>query len=240
MINISRSEEVPPSLLTVEIKNYLKAYQDYINTPEECPEPKKTDSYRNSDLLEAFDRDFHSKCYLTEEKYTNSWVMDVDHFIPRNERQELTHEWANLFPASHYTNLIKPKTTPEGGYLNPCVDDVEKEILYSLSMLGDDPKFDPKDHTNTKAINSCKLLARVHNGHDKNTEKGTASLRHAIRKKYNEILLKIIDYLKAKEGTQEKHQCRRDLQDLLSKKSSFTMLSRSIPALSFIEEKLFD
>ncbi|HBC85938.1 MAG TPA: hypothetical protein DCZ94_03185 [Lentisphaeria bacterium] len=243
MVNISRGLEVPASLSTHEIKLYIDQVILFKNDPVNNPKPEKPVSYRNSDLLSAFDRDFYSKCYLTEMKYVNSWSMDIEHFIPQSECPELVYEWKNLFPADHYSNMIKPRNTPTGGYLNPCepTEDVESEIKYSLSSLGADPHFEASNVRNRKALNTCELLERIHNGHDEPTKNATSDLRHAIHKKYIEILNKIIKWQAHPEGTQEKYQAKRELRDLLSRKSSFTMLCRSIPAVrEYLPADIYD
>lgn len=242
MININRRIANPGSLLTAEIQQYIQDAVLYMNDPINNPKPNKPTSYRNSDLLEAFDEDFFSKCYLTEMKFANSWIMDIEHFIPQNERPDLVYEWTNLFPAEHYTNMIKPRSTPNGGYLNPCdpADDVENEIIYTLSLYGTDPYFEPLDNNNIKAVNTCNLLMRVHNGHDTTTQNATKNLRHSIQKKYIEVLNKIIEWKDHNDGTQEKVQAKRELKDLLSRKYSFTMLLRSMPAVRQLPLEILD
>ncbi|MCL2073575.1 MAG: hypothetical protein FWH18_06630 [Marinilabiliaceae bacterium] len=242
MINIERSPEAPKYLNTQEIKDYVDRAIQFKNDRENFPIPKKPTSYRDNDLLKAFDRDFFSKCYLTEEKFPNSWIMDVDHFIPQSERPDLVYEWSNLFPAQHHANMMKPRKTPDGGYLNPCDpnDDVENEIIYSLSVRGFNPTFTARNHNNIKAKNTCSLLDRIHNGHNYDTQKLTETLRHTISKKYDIILKKINEYKGTPENSQERIQVLRELRDHLSRKSSFTMLCRSMPAVSLIKEELFD
>lgn len=233
MININRNLTVPQSLATDEITQYLDEFANYKRDPDNNPKPGKPASYRTSDLLEALDRDFLCKCYMTEQKYANSWAMDIEHLIPQVERPDLIYEWTNLFPADHISNMIKPRGTPDGGYLDPSHqdDDVETAIIYTLSAHGYDPDFIPNDNEDVKAINTCGLLNRVHNGHNENTRRGTATLRHAIHKKYIDILQKIIEWHSVADGTQEKIQFSRELRDLLSRRSSFTMLMRSMPAV---------
>ena len=102
MINIIREVVAPVSLNSPEIQLYIIDAVAHLNDPINVPKPDKPVAYRTSDLLEAFDRNFFSKCYLTEEKYVNSWIMDIEHFIPQNERPDLVYEWTNLFPAAHY------------------------------------------------------------------------------------------------------------------------------------------
>jgi len=139
MINIIRKPEKIDSLETKEIKEYIDKSVAYVNDPKKNQQPKKPASYRNSDLLHAFDKCFYSKCYLTEQKFANSWCMDVEHFIPQNERPDLVYTWSNLFPSEHKANMMKPRKTPKGGYLDPTNpnDDVEKSIQYSLDFMGE-------------------------------------------------------------------------------------------------------
>lgn len=242
MININRRTEIPQSLVTTEIQQYIEQAILYLNDSVNNTKPEKPTSYRNSDLLIAFEEDFYSKCYLTEMKFANSWIMDIEHFIPQNERPDLVYEWTNLFPAEHYSNMIKPRSTPNGGYLNPCdpADDVENEIIYTLSLYGADPYFEPRNRNNIKAVNTCNLLNRVHNGHDNKTQNATKNLRHSIQKKYIEVLNKIIEWNNYNDESQEKFQAKRELQDLLSRKYSFTMLLRSMPAVRQLPPEILE
>ncbi len=241
MINITREPISPVSLQREEIQNYILEMAEYLEDSTNKVKPKPPTGYRDSDLLQAFDRNFFSKCYLTEKWFASSWAMDVEHFEGKNDKPELRFEWTNLFPADHIANMIKPRNTPDGGYLNPCneTDDVEKGILYSLSTMGEAPKFEPLDPNNVKAQNTCDLLDRVHNGHDENTKNSTKDLRHAIQKKYNEVLLKIIDWQRHPENSPLKHQAARELKEMLSKKASYTMLIRSMPSVQYCIPKDF-
>jgi hypothetical protein len=241
MINIDRAPVAPTFLADHRIRQYIIDAIAYMSNPL-LPEPKKPLSYRKSNLLEAFDRDFFSKCYLTEEKFPNSWIMDIEHFKPQNERPDLVYEWTNLFPAAHLANMIKPRSTPAGGLLDPSdpTDNVETEIQYALSSYGDTPSFGATDPANVRAVNTANLLNRVHNGHDKDSRKSTDTLRHVISKRYIEILHKIIEWERAAPASQEKFQAQTELKSLLSRRSSFTMLIRSIPAVRTLPADFFD
>ena len=65
MINITRGKR-PNSLDNPDIKIYLEEVVAYNNVSEDdrksTPKPEGGISYRNSDVLEAFNTDFHSKC----------------------------------------------------------------------------------------------------------------------------------------------------------------------------------
>lgn len=245
MINITRTPTPPASLTTPEIRQYIVDVQQYlldlqahkddpVANPVKPTPPEKPVAYRNRDLLEAFDRDFYAKCYLTELWFPNSWAMDVEHFHPQSERPDLVYEWTNLFPADHQANTIKPRKTFPGGYLNPCepAEDVEREIMYRYApSMGEFPAFEAKDPQNIKAANTAALLHRVHNGHDFNTKQSTATLRYYIRKQY-ELISKVIDkWQKAPADSPEKEDHAQELRGFLSRRSSFTMLMRSIPAV---------
>ena len=246
MINIKRSKKVPETLKDERIKTYLKELADYEDKEEkkDVDKPKPPISYCSSDLLEAFDNDFFSKCYLTEEKFVNSWGLDVEHFKPQNEQPELIYEWTNLYPASHWANMKKPSQTPKGGYLDPCSpdDNVEEEIIYYISADGSKLTIEAKDENNTKAKNTAKLLDLLHNGRkkDKNSIKVAENLKTNIQKKSRLILNLIIEY-QNEMNSELKRQKEIYLKEMLSKKSAFTMLCRSMPAVRYaLNESFFD
>ena len=241
MINIDRKPKKIDSLETKEIKEYIDQATDFLNDPKNTQRPKKPVSYRNPDVLKAFDNCFYSKCYLTEQKFPNSRCMDVDHFIPLNERPDLAYSWSNLFPSEHWANMMKPKKTPDGGYLDPTnpEDNVEEDIRYSLSIYGENPAFEAKDPNCVKCKNTANLLNRLHSGYDNESSERTKGLRVVIQKKYIAILKKIISYNQA-QNSQEKFQARRELKELLSRKSSYTMLCRSIPEVRKLPDEFFD
>jgi hypothetical protein len=242
MINIDRRATAPDSLTTDVIKQYIQAILLYMENTENKDKPKQPVNYRQSDLLEAFEEDFHSKCYLTEQKFFNANTMDIEHFTPQSERPDLVYEWTNLFPAEHHANMMKPRKTPIGGYLNPCepLDDVEAAIKYALDPMGFNPYFEAIDPNNPKAVNTAGLLERLHNGHNNQTRKTTKVLEHAIHKKYVKILQAIIEYRSHADDSQEQFQAQITLKQLLSRKSSFTMLCRSMPAVQNLPAEFFD
>lgn len=248
MIRIQRPATAPTSLNTPVIQQYLSACAQWQTdhaawlanpTGPEPQRPTRPNGYRNSDLLDAFDTHFHAKCYLTEQKFANSWEMDVDHFAPVNQNPALAFDWHNLFPAAHKANMLRPKTLPPGGLLNPCVDDVETEILYALGALGEAPAFAAKDTANLRAVNTAQLLNDLHNGKsgDHASHKNTAELRRLVERKYKELLLAWGTYNDAKTTGDEDDmfQAETELRTLLSRRASFTMLLRSVP---FVRKRL--
>jgi len=109
-----------------------------------------------------------------------------------------------------------------------------------LSIYGEDPAFEAKDLSCVKSKNTANLLNRLHNGYDEMSSKSSESLRLAIRKKYNRILLKIIEWKSQESKSQKEFQVRRELKELLSRKASYTMLCRSIPAVQDLPDEFFD
>lgn len=249
MVNVKRSTNSPESLNNSKIQEYLTELAEYkelsVEKQKKEPIPKPPVTYRNSDLLAAFDTDFHGKCYLTEEKSVNSWKMDVEHFESKAEKPELRYEWTNLFPASHLANILKPRKDPNGGYLNPCIpiDDVEKEIVYDVGFNWKTYTFLPLNSDNTKAVNTAQLLNRLHNGHDENTNMATADLREMIEIKCKKLAELIGEWQQAKIENNKESEVRLSnrLKMTLSRKESFTMLCRSMSMVkAFVPKNLLD
>lgn len=231
MINIERPTEIPASLQLQEMQDFLQALATHKDDPERFSKPEKPAGYRNSDVLEAFDVYFYSKCYLTEQKFGSAWSLDIDHYIPYNEQPELVFEWSNLYPAEHQANMMRPRRTPEGGYLDPCHpdDDVETEIMYALVEYGREPRFKASNPENLKAKNTAHLLDLLHNGRqrDEDSKKRTKHLRTLIKQRYDEIMEAIIRWQGSTDPAQ-KFRAEEQLKVLLSRNASFTMLMRSI------------
>lgn len=205
MVNVVRSKVVPPCLLKEN--------------------PTK---YRTSEILKAFDEDFFGKCYLTEYKApANSSEFEVDHFETQKDALHLKFEWTNLFPIKESVNKIKPKNTPIGGYLNPCdeIDDVETEIVYHYSAIDAEIIFEVKDLNKLKALNTVGLLDIIHNGRKgiELSEMRVKNLQAFINEKAVIINNLIGDWVKNKSDYELKK-----IAFLLSRKSAFTMLLRSM------------
>ena len=250
MINVVRSTKAPDSLNTPGIQRYLDDLEAY-RVDQQLPadqqsivKPKCGETYRNADLFDAFSECFFNKCYLTEKWYPTSYSMDVEHFVPRNERPNLKYAWENLYPADHDANMMKPNKTPIGGYLDPCdpTDDVEKDVLYFLDIEGDKIHFDARDQSNSKAVNTAKLLHKLHNGDDHDSKKKTTELRVAIQKKYVKVLEAKDKWHKARlqQSRDEEFKTERVLMGLISRKSSYTMIMRSMDAVKDLPPNFFD
>lgn len=152
--------------------------------------------------------------------------------MPRVERPDLKYVWSNLYASDHKANISKPKTTPDGGYLDPCNadDDVERQLLYILSM-DDTPGFQPRDAGNQKAVNTAALLNKLHK-----------DLKKAVQDKHSAILRMMAEW-----GTAQKNEDRQRvaelevaLKEVLSRRSNFTMLMRSSYFVRRLPPEFFD
>ena len=232
MINIERPDEAPESLKQPDIQAFLdemQAHLDAVRIGASLAKPTAPVTYRSSDLVKKFESVFHSKCWLTEMKFETGADLEVDHFVPKGENELLRYNWANLFPVDSKTNKIRPKSTPTGGYLDPCNsnDDVEKEIAYLLLAGESAIRFEASDPTNLKALNTARLLDRVHNGHDPVTKESTEGLRRLIFKREREILETFLKYFQATDHSQEKRLLGATLKYFFSREAAFTMLLRN-------------
>ena len=238
MINVIRDPNPPESLNTPAIRAYLEACQQYDIDQQRPPterniaKPESSSVYRTNEVLEALHRTFLGKCYLTETVFDSINEMDIDHFISRVERPDLKYAWTNLYASNHKANGSKGSKMPPGGYLDPCHpdDDVEDQLLYALSM-DDTPNFQARDNNNLKAVNTALLLNRLHK-----------DLKKAIQDKHSAVLRMMAEW-----GTAQKKNDRQrifeleiELKELLSRKSSFTMLIRSSYLVRKLPADFFD
>lgn len=250
MIRLQRPP-APASLSTPETQQYLIDCADYAAAcaiapdPSAVPRPPKPGSYRGSDVLQAFDTHFFSKCYLTEQWYGSSYEMDVDHFVPVNQDPALTFDWNNLFPAAHKANMMRPRRWPAGGLLDPCRDAIATRLLATIGANGRVPRFEAADAADQAAGNTADLLNLLHNGrpNDENSRLNTKHLRVTIAAQYERVMQAIIRFLAAQNGTnpQRLANARRDLQVLLSRQSPFTQLMRAMhPVMEYVPVELLD
>lgn len=204
MINVTRRSEAPASLAAQK-------------------------EYRNTEILQALSDDFLQKCYLTEFRFSDVSLPQIDHFVTQHEDPTKIYEWTNLYPIHDKANGIRPKITPPGGYLDPCDEqhDVEREILYSIRFDGT-VSFKAADPTNRRAVNTALLLKKVH-----------AHFQNAIAERHNEIVTTLWNWKNAieQQDTERIVEFELLLSSLLSRKSAFTMLMRSI---RYVPTQFFD
>ena len=164
-----------------------------INAERDLPTPPSLaaqKSYRSADIIEALHQVFKGKCYLTEKVFDSPNEMEVDHFIPQNERPDLIFAWENLYPIDNKANKQRLKKTPEGGYLDPCnpADDVEQEIVYIIEF-GGSVLFKARNAANQKATNTASLLNHLHR-----------DLKPAIKNKHHELVNAVAEWHHARKS----------------------------------------
>ena len=244
MIRVSRPATPPAALAQAKVQTFITRLAAHKANPTTTLRPARPTGYRTSDLLEIFDTHFYAKCYLTEQKFASAWEMDVDHLEPVASNPGRVLDWNNLYPADHKANIMRGEYYPAGGLLDPCVDAVESELLYTLIEQGEKPGFHAADPSNIKAVNTALLLNDIHNGRFNNADshKSTRHLRYLIEKKYKTVIEAWGAYWHAKNhnDNQSRVEAEDQLRLLLSRKSSFTMLMRSVSFIRLTVSHLFD
>jgi hypothetical protein len=250
MIRLQRPP-VPASLNTPEMQQYVADCAAYAaacaaaSDPSTVSKPVKPGSYRGSDVLQAFDTHFFSKCYLTEQWHGSSYEMDVDHFVPVNQNSALKFDWNNLFPAAHKANMMRPRQWPAGGLLDPCHDEVETRLEATIEAGGQRPNFKAADQQDQAACNTAELLNLLHNGRlgDEESKRNTKHLRVTIAAQYERVMRAIQYFLAAQASgnSQKLVNARRELKLLLSRQAPFTQLMRSMySVVEFVPSELLD
>lgn len=243
MIELTRPP-APASLATPEMRQYVADCAAYALDPT-TPPPTKPGTYRTSDVLQAFDEYFFSKCYLTEQWHGSSYEMDVDHFVPVNQDAMLKYDWNNLFPAAHKANMMRPRQWPAGGLLDPCRDAITERLLATIGANGQKPRLEAADTADVAARNTAELLNLLHNGQagDERSIANTKHLRVTIRERYDQVLHAILHYQRACAvgNAQQMATARRKLSGLLSRRAPFTQLMRAMIAVQeFVPAELLD
>ena len=195
--------------------------------------PNIGNNWRNKDTMEALGILFTNKCYICERKEPSPYSLTVDHFIPQNEDKNLIYEWTNLYLCCSDCNGGRQKTTPKGGYLDPCNpnDDVENEIFYELRPYDfDKPVF---IHSNTnpssRVLNTINQLKRCHYG-SKITRIKYESFRNVIARRANKLITLILESKNAKDKNNNIEEAVKnaEIESFLSNDAPFSMLMRNI------------
>ena len=243
MIRVSRPS-ITPGPLPPAVQRYITSCAAHRTSPDTVKKPARPSGYRTSSLLDVFEHHFHAKCYLTEQKFPSAWEMVVDHLEPVVTNPTRVLDPSNLYPAAYKANVMRGDFFPPGGLLDPCSDDVENEIRYSLLEQGELLSFQAVDSSNIKAVNTAHLLDLLHNGKPNNidSQKSARNLRFLIEKRYKTVLETWGKYWRAKaqEDQDDILDYQQTLRHLLSRESSFTMLMRSIPIIRKDFRHLFD
>jgi len=196
--------------------------------------PSVVNNYRTPEILAALGIVFLDKCYLCEKKLPHANFFQVDHFIPKNEDPDLEFEWSNLYLCCIECNGTRTKSTPAGGYLDPCniVDDVEDEIVYSLPAYEyNEPLFTPRlVDPSDKTKNAIIQLKRMHYGGTAVAKIKCAAFREVISKRATKLISKIAEEKKAIiEGNNIlANQRAQEIENMIKNDAPFTMLMRNL------------
>lgn len=206
---------------------------------EKVPVPSVGKNYRNSEVLKALGEVFYNKCYLCEIKKDSPDNFEIDHFIPVSKNAALKYEWRNLYLCCTECNGYKSDEFIN--ILDPCYDEVEKSIVYELTPIEHQPRFYSSESHNQKIKNTLNLLDKIHNGDDAKSINKTASLRNAIDRRSKQLIRAMLEFFraKAKDDKLRQQKSRREIKEIVSRYSPYTMLMRSL-AEEYNFEDLFD
>lgn len=109
-----------------------------------------TKDYKDPVVVRQLRIDFHGKCYICEQKHFPN--LNVEHFIPHNDNEELKLDWNNLYYACSRCNAIKNKYYND--MLNCCDSNhlVEEWIKVYYRMPDED----------IQVINSCPIESQYY------------------------------------------------------------------------------
>lgn len=181
------------------------------------------------DVKKRLLRDFHRKCYLCESVIVD---LQIDHFRPKFEFEDLTFEWSNLFP-SDGCNQRRPKKWPEGGFIDPTDDtSVEERLLQWIDKAKIEGVrkvcFAPAKDDDEEAANTAALLNKLHNEVDRDGQALSKPrlLRERINDAYTDLLEKLAEYSQTRESGQEPVYVKQELLGLLSSASPYAGVMR--------------
>lgn len=102
-------------------------------TPTPPASLSKRSSYKEADVLQQLNKDFHGKCYLCEISKLQS--IHVEHLRPHNNHQDKDREfdWHNLFLSCPHCNSVKKASKYTDMILDCCRDDPEAAISQTFA-----------------------------------------------------------------------------------------------------------
>lgn len=202
MINIVKSDKIPPSLSIEKAK-------------------PSSENYRCEGVITQLVKDFHNKCYICED-YGPS-TLNTEHFKPHKGDRELMFAWENLFLACGHCNNQK---SAKFNHILDCTN-VEHSILEWIKF---EIKAFPKERTKITAlsqepiiINTVQLLEAVYNSD--NTELKiveAANIRERLIKEILEFSKLLNEYHEPTILEEEKSFYLNKIRRMLSVKSPFT------------------
>lgn len=202
MINIIKSDIVPPSLAIEKNKT-------------------KSKNYRCEGVITQLVADFHNKCYICED-YGSS-TLNTEHFKPHKGDRDLMFAWVNLFLACGHCNNQKSSRFDN---ILDCTD-IEHKILEWIKF---EIKAFPKEFAkitalsqDTRVVDTVELLKIVYNS--ENTELKiveSSNIRERLIKEIGGFSQLLMEYFEPTILEEEKPIALRKIRKMLSVKSPFT------------------
>lgn len=185
-------------------------------------EKSKNGSYNTPEVNMALREMFHGKCYICENKESNSY--QIDHLIPHRGNRDLKYDWNNLFLACTHCNNIKlDKFDP---IIDCTKENVEELIAFrKKGYFGTDERliFDMLD-SRIETQNTVKLLQEVYYGSTPQKKMEATILRRYLRKELSQFKEYVREYTEAEDEDKEDLKC--ELKHQLRESSPFVAFKR--------------
>lgn len=176
-------------------------------------------SYREKDVIERLQKDFHGKCYICG--LVPLPDINVEHLVPHKGDETKKFDWDNLFLSCPHCNGVKNKIEYEEKILDCCKIDPEEKIEFEYD--GRDIKIFSKSKDDEKAIVTAKLVYEVFNIKNTGVRIHSSDVRLKELQKEMIIFFNILEnYRKTKS-----HFDLGRLKRKLDKKSKFAAFKRN-------------
>ena len=188
---------------------------------------KSSGKCNTTEVVEALQEIFHSKCYLCENKNSTEW--EVEHLIPHGGNSDLKFDWENLFWSCGHCNHIKgDKFTPILDCTKVAVDEIisfrkvgyfGKEETLNFEKVADYPD-------SAEIQMTCDLLQRIYYGKSSQEQVGAKMLRHEVRTELSEFKNFVRSYNEA--TGEDKQDLFVTIRNRLKSNSKFAAFKRWI------------
>jgi uncharacterized protein (TIGR02646 family) len=182
---------------------------------------KKNGSYREPDVINQLERDFHGKCYICELKGLQD--PNVEHLLPHKNGKypERKFDWDNLFWSCTHCNGIKNNSKYDDGILDCCKLDPEKYLNFELKE--DEVTVTENDNSDAIVKRTAMLVQEVFGKQDTGLRTYTTKERLEELQKEMNILYKSLDKYKKNPMS---NATLRQLRILLGRESAFAAFKR--------------
>jgi uncharacterized protein (TIGR02646 family) len=183
---------------------------------------KKNGSYRESDVINQLERDFHGKCYICELKGLQD--PNVEHLLPHKNGKysERKFDWDNLFLCCNHCNGIKNSSKYDEGILDCCKLDPERYLNFELKE--DNVTITENGNNDDTVKRTVMLVQEVFGKQD------TGLRTYAIKERLDELQKEMNILYKNLGNYKEKPTSSatlRRLRILLGRESAFAAFKRS-------------